>query len=455
MSLTRRWSTSTRLTLANAGVIVLCFLILVMTIIGFARYFMREHIRENVDAELHIMTSEFDQDGERGVVRLILSRLQVRDAEHQRIYRYEDRHGQVLAANLSAWPPGRVPPSRYLELPSLGHPEDTRVVARWEPLPDGSRLLIGNDEYELRHMEQRIDQVSLFSLLLVVLLSLLASRQITRNALRPIEGMRRSAEQIMSGDLHHRLAVSGSGDEFDALSGTLNDMLDRIEQLIGGIKGATDNIAHDLRSPLARHRGRLEAALLRPPAPAAWPDWIDSHLRDIDQVLSTFQALLKLASIDGGMLRSHFAELDLGQLCRDAANFMEPLAESRDQRLSLSLPPQPLLMDGHRDLLLQLVINLLDNACKYGPAGSDIRLSLKRGATHWTLCISDAGPGIPASERDKVFERLYRLDQTRQTPGLGLGLSLVKATTQLHGGKISLGDAGPGLRVTITCPYQR
>lgn len=451
MNLTERWSTSTRLTLSNAGVIVLCFVILAGTVIGYARYFMREHIRESVDAELHIMVSEFSLDGRRGLTQLIRFRLQTKDPEHQRVYRLEDATGKYLIGNLGEWPAmGRQ--VGYLSLPSAAHPDETHVIARWARLSDGSRLLVGYDEYELRHLEHRIDQVALSSLVLVIVMALFAGRQITRNALRPLIGIRRSAEQIMNGDLDHRLAVSGSHDEFDALSGTLNEMLDRIAQLIRGIRGTTDNIAHDLRSPLTRHRARLEAAQSQMPSAATWPEWVESHLRDIDQVLSTFQALLKLASIDSGVLRSAFAATDLRQLCQDAAEFMDALTDSRGQVLTSLLPEQPVMISGHRDLLFQLLINLLDNASKFSPAHSTIRLALMTDDKRWQLRISDAGPGIPGPEREKVFERLYRLDRTRQTPGLGLGLSLVKGIVQLHGGRIRLEDACPGLKVVIDAP---
>lgn len=451
MNLTERWSTSTRLTLSNAGVIVLCFVILAGTVISYARYFMREHIRESVDAELHIMVREHSLDGQRGLTQLIRFRLQGQDPEHQRVYRLEDDAGRTLIGNLAQWPAAGAG-QRYLSLPSQAHPGETQVIARSARLADGSRLLVGYDEYELRHLEERINQVALSSLVLVIVMALLAGRQITRNALRPIAGMRRSAQQIMNGDLDHRLQVSGSTDEFDALSSTLNDMLDRIAQLIRGIKGTTDNIAHDLRSPLTRHRARLEAAQQQRPSAEAWPEWVDSHLRDIDQVLSTFQSLLRLASIDSGVLRGAFAPTDLNQLCHDAAEFMEALTESRGQALVLTLPDSPVKIAGHRDLLFQLLINLLDNASKYSPEHSEIHLSLSSDRARWHLSLSDAGPGIPAAERDKVFERLYRLDQTRQTPGLGLGLSLVKGIVLLHGGSIRLADAHPGLRVEIDGP---
>lgn len=453
MNLTKRWSASTRVTLANAGVIVLCFLILAGIVIGYARYFMREHIRESVDAELHIMASEFSLDGRLGLSKLIYFRLQGLDPRHQRVYRLEDATGQRLIGNLAQWPATGATQG-YLRLPSAAHPGETHVIARWTRLPDGSRLLVGYDEYELHHLERQIDQIALISLLLVIIMALLASRLITRNALRPIAGMRRSAEQIMKGDLDHRLQVQGSNDEFDALSNTLNDMLDRIAQLIRSIKDTTDNIAHDLRSPLTRHRARLEAAQEHMPMAAAWPEWVDSHLRDIDQVLSTFQALLKLASIDSGELRSAFMPTDLRQLCLDAAEFMEALTDSRHQTLMLALPEDPVMIAGHRNLLFQLLINLLDNASKYGPEQTEIRLTLTAHRGIWSLTLSDAGPGIPDTERDNVFERLYRLDQTRQTPGLGLGLSLVKGIVQLHNGRVCLKDAHPGLRVEIEAPVR-
>ena len=448
-----RLSTSARLTLANSALLAAGFGLLLMLVSWLAGQYMLGHVEESVEAELDILAAEYRVDGVRGISGLIRQRLDVRSANHDRVYRLEDAAGNLLIGNLDRWPDNAGRESLPLRLPSLRHRGQTEIVARWVRLPDGSRLLVGFDEYEVEQVRSDIRRAALVSFGLMLLASLGGGYLITRAALRPVETIRRAAQQIMDGDLQHRVPLrSGDGaDEFDRLAQTLNDMLDRIARLIATVRGATDNIAHDLRSPLTRHRARIEAALSHPPTADELPDWLERNLADVDQVLSTFQSLLRIARVDAGLLRSEFTELDLGRLVRDAIELMEPLAEERGLRLVVSAP-EGAACTGHRDLLFQTVLNLIDNAIKYSPHGGTVDLSLTRDGDDWRLCVRDEGPGIPAAERERVFERLYRLESARDTPGLGLGLSLVQSVVALHRGSIALDDAAPGLAVTLRLP---
>ncbi|MFZ5508277.1 MAG: ATP-binding protein [Pseudomonadota bacterium] len=448
-----RLSTSARLTLANSALLAAGFGLLLMLVSWLAGQYMLGHVEESVEAELDILTAEFRVDGVRGISGLIRQRLDVRSANHDRVYRLEDAAGNLLIGNLDRWPDNAGRESLPLRLPSLLHRGQTEIVARWVRLPDGSRLLVGFDEYEVEQVRSDIRRAALVSFGLMLLVSLGGGYLITRAALRPVETIRRAAQQIMDGDLQHRVPLrSGDGaDEFDRLAQTLNGMLDRIARLIATVRGATDNIAHDLRSPLTRHRARIEAALSHPPTADELPDWLERNLADVDQVLSTFQSLLRIARVDSGLLRGEFSELDLGRLVRDAAELMEPLAEERGLRLVVSVPAGA-VCTGHRDLLFQTVLNLIDNAIKYSPHGAAVDLSLTRDGDDWRLCVRDEGAGIPAAERERVFERLYRLESARDTPGLGLGLSLVQSVVALHRGTIALDDASPGLAVTLHLP---
>ncbi|MEK7883834.1 sensor histidine kinase [Methyloversatilis sp. NSM2] len=448
-----RLSTSARLTLANSALLAAGFGLLLMLVTWLAGQYMLGHVEESVEAELDILTAEFRVDGVRGISGLIRQRLDVRSANHDRVYRLEDAAGNLLIGNLDRWPDNAGRESLPLRLPSLLHRGQTEIVARWVRLPDGSRLLVGFDEYEVEQVRSDIRRAALVSFGLMLLASLGGGYLITRAALRPVETIRRAAQQIMDGDLQHRVPLrSGDGaDEFDRLAQTLNGMLDRIARLIATVRGATDNIAHDLRSPLTRHRARIEAALSHPPTADELPDWLERNLADVDQVLSTFQSLLRIARVDSGLLRGEFSELDVGRLVRDAIELMEPLAEERGLRLVVSAP-EGAACTGHRDLLFQTVLNLIDNAIKYSPHGGTVELSLTRDGDDWRLCVRDEGPGIPAAERERVFERLYRLESARDTPGLGLGLSLVQSVVALHRGTIALDDAAPGLAVTLRLP---
>ncbi len=448
---TRGLSTTARLALANSVLLATGFGLMLLLVTWLAGQYMLGHVEESVDAELDILSAEYRVDGVRGVSGLIRQRLDMRSPNHDRLYRLESADGVMLIGNLDAWPAAATRDGVLVRLPSLRHPGLTEVVARWARLPDGSRLLVGFDEYEVEQVRRDIRRAALASFGVMLIASLIGGFLITRAALRPVETMRRAAQQIMDGDLRHRIPVRSTADEFDRLSQTLNGMLDRIDRLIASVRGATDNIAHDLRSPLTRHRARIEAALAVPPTGDELPALLERNLADIDQVLSTFQSLLRIANVESGLLRSEFRALDLAALTRDAIDFMEPMADERDLSLSAEVPAQA-SMSGHRDLLFQAVINLIDNAIKFSPAGGTVTISLQPAPDGWRLEVVDQGPGIPDSERERVFERLYRLEGARNTPGLGLGLSLVQSVARLHAGRIELGAATPGLRATLTLP---
>lgn len=449
-----RLSTSARLTLAFSTLLALSFVALLLLVTWLADRFMIGHVEESTQAELRIMQAEYGVDGSHGVQALIAQRLLDTSPDHDRLYWLEDAGGRMLAGNVTAWPAAAnaAPPDRPFRLPSRLDPGETEVVARWTRFADGSRLLVGYDEIEIAQVRGDIRRAALWSLVAMLLVSLSAGFLMTRAALRPVEAIRTAAQRIMDGDLGHRIPVRAGGDEFDRLGATLNAMLDRIDRLIASVRGATDNIAHDLRSPLTRLRSRLEAALADPPAPGEpQQDWIERNVADLDQVLSTFQSLLRIATVESGLLRQEFAACEVAQLVRDAAEYIEPLAEERQQRLqAFDVPPGALR--GHRHLLFQMLINLLDNAIKYSPPGAMIVLAAHRRGEAWEFEVSDAGPGIPESERARVFDRLYRLDAARSTPGLGLGLSLVRAVVDLHRGSITLQDNHPGTRIIVSIP---
>lgn len=446
-----RLSTSARLSLANSALLALGFGLLLLLIIWLADRFMVSHVEESVNAELRILQAEEYVDGRRGVEALIQRRLQNASLNHDRLYRLESPQGLKLAGNVETWPANARVAERIFHLPSRKYPGRTQVTAKWSRLSDGSRLLVGFDEIEIAQVRADIRRAALWGLGAMLLVSLSAGLLLTRAALRPVEAIRAAAQKIIDGDLRHRVPARPGGDEFDRLGETLNAMLDRINALIASVRGATDNIAHDLRSPLTRHRARLEAALANPPPAGELPAWIEHNLADLDQVLATFQSLLRIATVESGLLRQEFEACDVVRLAQDAADFIEPLAEEKHQRLHLDLHPGAPLQ-GHRHLLFQLLVNLLDNAVKYSPDSSLIEISARPVGGAWVLEVSDAGPGIPASERERVFERLVRLDASRHEPGLGLGLSLVRAVVVLHQGRIEVLGRRPGTTMRVWLP---
>ncbi|MDP3859738.1 MAG: HAMP domain-containing sensor histidine kinase [Stagnimonas sp.] len=452
MSLTAmRLSTSARLTLINSALLATGFGSLLLVVTWLTDRFMVGHVQESVRAELRIMEGELAIDGLRGITALIELRLRNLSPGHDRLYRLEDASGRTLAGNLDQWPPTTAAPEQSFSRPSRKFPGRTKVVYQWKPVADGGRLLVGFDDIEIAQVRDRIRRAAFWSLGAVLLISLAAGTLLTRAALRRVEAIRAAAQRILEGELSHRVPARANGDEFDRLGQTLNSMLDRINTLIASVRGATDNIAHDLRSPLTRHRSRLEAALRDPPSPEQLHVWIENNLAELDQVLGTFQALLRIASVESGLLRREFSDCDAAQLARDAVDYLEPLAEEKQQRIELTVAPCPPL-HGHRHLLFQLLINLLDNAIKYSAEHALITVTITCDSRGFELEVSDSGPGIPEPERQRVFERLYRLDAARNTPGLGLGLALVKAIVGLHEGSVEILDNGPGTRIRVRIP---
>jgi signal transduction histidine kinase len=252
----------------------------------------------------------------------------------------------------------------------------------------------------------------------------------------------------MAGDLSQRIELRGSRDEFDQLAGNLNAMLDQIERLLGGMRQVTDNIAHDLRTPLNRLRSRIEVALLQEPGRAETRDLLGATLADAEAMIGTFNALLEIARAEAGSERTRFETVDLDALGRDLADLYGPLAEDKELTFELCCAPGAQLR-ANRHLLAQALANLLDNAIKYTPPGGHVGLAIGRAADGPTITISDSGPGIPEGDRERVLQRFIRLDGTRSTPGNGLGLSLVDAVAKLHGATLTLDDNRPGLKVSL------
>ena len=276
---------------------------------------------------------------------------------------------------------------------------------------------------------------------------------ITRRALMTrVNSIRQTVSAIIHGDLKHRLPTHLNEDELNTLSRTINGMLEQIELLVHGVRNVSNSIAHDLRTPLAELRSRLEElALIRPPPEQAYAE-IDGAVADVDRVIRIFDALLRLAEIDAGMRRSGFVALDVSDLAANAVEFYAPAAELKNIDLAFR-SDGPLPVSGDPVLLAQALSNLIDNALKYAPISGAIEVSVrKRGADTAEMSVSDNGPGIAESERGKVVERFYRGDASRGTPGVGLGLSLVQAVAKLHGRALELSDRNPGLCVTLCIP---
>ena len=340
-----------------------------------------------------------------------------------------------------------------IEVTPDGETVQQRRGARGELLcwPAASGLLVGRDVEDRLQIEAQIRRTLGWGLALTLLLGLAGGFLMSRGMLGRVDAINRTTRRIMAGDLSQRIALKGSRDEFDQLAANLNAMLDQIERLLGGMRQVTDNIAHDLRTPLNRLRSRIEVALLQQPGRAETRALLEATLADAQAMIGTFNALLDIARAEAGSERGGFEEVDLTALGRDLADLYRPVAE--DKQLTFEYHCLPgMALRANRHLLAQALANLLDNAVKYTPPGGCVRLEVGRGASGPVIAVTDSGPGIPEAERARVLQRFVRLDATRSTPGSGLGLSLVDAVAKLHGAELMLTDNRPGLKVSLAFP---
>jgi len=328
-----------------------------------------------------------------------------------------------------------------------------RVIALGVSL-DGAFVLVGRSMRRVTEVQEILLRSLGWAIATTLVLALAGGALLSRGALRRIEEIGRTTQAIVDGDLSRRVPTGNARDEIDRLAGNINHMLDRIEELMEGLRQVTNDIAHDLRTPLGRLRQRLETARRRERTVEGHKAALDQAIEEIDAILDTFNALLRIAQIEAGARKTHFTEVDLSELARTIVEAYEMVAEHNGQTLRATIADD-LALRGDRDLLTQMLANLVENAIRHTPAGTTITLVLAAGAEGPVIEVADDGPGIPADERDKVLRRFYRLETSRTTPGSGLGLSLVRAIADLHDAEIALRDNAPGLRVAVRFGHRR
>jgi signal transduction histidine kinase len=403
---------------------------------------------EILQSDAQRLTEVFRREGAPGLVSYINNRVGMQIAG-ERLLLLADSSLKPMAGNIDAWPQS-VPanPGTYtVKLPMAQHLEEFALVHA--ELPGGYHLLIGRDIARYAPLEQRFWYALASAVGILSVLGTLGGILIRRALMTRIHGIRRTVSAIIQGDLSHRLMTQQRGDELNTLSQTINGMLDQIEQLIQGVRNVSNAIAHDLRTPLAELRSRLEELALTKPGPAQTFAEIDAAVADVDRVIGIFNALLRLAEIDSGMRRSGFVPVDVSEVAAAAVEFYQPAAEVRNASLVLESEGSAPVR-GDPVLLAQALGNLIDNSLKYTPADSAISVIVRRVANNGVeIEVADRGPGIPDAEKPKAIERFYRGDVSRGTPGVGLGLSLVDAVARLHGSELRLEDNRPGLRARI------
>jgi signal transduction histidine kinase len=361
--------------------------------------------------------------------------------------------GEVIAGNMAA-----IDPKPGLQSLEWTHQAPERhsiggIRGRGIVLPDGAYLFVGISDYQLGEVREVIQRTSLLGLGVTVVLAVAGGLATSYGVLRRVEVVSRASRAIMAGDLAQRMTLRGTDDEFDHLSSSLNAMLDRIQDLMLGLQQVSSDIAHDLRTPLTRLRQRLELARRREDTVEGLHIAVDGAIDNVDAILETFGALLRIAQIEAGTRRSGFQPVSLSVLLSGLTEAYQPVAEERAQKLDAQIAPD-LWVVGDWDLLTQMFANLIDNAMVHSATGADLAVEAVSAPGGVQVMVSDNGPGIPPQYRQAVLQRFYRLDRSRTTPGSGLGLSLVSAVASLHNATLVLADNEPGLRCLLLFPIR-
>ncbi len=459
------WRAARRLVRTHAfRLAALYFVVFAASVIGVLFFvywtsadFVERQTEATLDAEVTGLAEQYAQRGLSGLVQIVAAR-SAGDRGDGMLYLVTNRDGRPLAGNIGGWPVGvpvRPGPLWFqIAVRDKGVTETRPARGVLFAIPDGFRLLVGRDISDATAFRNRIKTTLSWSGLVALGIGLLGGTVMSRNMLRRVEQVNRTAERVVAGNLSDRVPRRGTNDEFDQLAANLNGMLDQIERLMTAMREVTDNVAHDLKTPLARLRARLELSLLGPADPVAQAEAVRAAIDEADRLLATFNALLSIAEAEAGSGNRAGETLDLGAIARGVVELYEPVAEEKDAMLRLDGPPG-ILIRGDRHLLSQAIANLLDNALKYGSGGM-ITTTITRRDGRAAIEVADRGPGIPERERESVFDRFVRLEPSRSTPGNGLGLSLVRAVARRHDATVTLGDnrpfGHPGLKVRIEFP---
>lgn len=444
-------STSARLALIVMGFFLAAFVLVGAVVYVAVSTLLLQDTRELVKSDAATLLDIYHEGGRARLLGELQDRIHDPDGDPDAVYALADAQGGSLLGQL---PEGRKPGRRgqWIEFNELApEPGQTlRVLAYVQTLKTGEVLLTGQRLQGQDQLLQVMQQAALLTLLIAAVVGGLVGWLISRWVGHRLRNLDATATQIGGGEMGLRVPLDHSGDAFDQVAQRFNAMLDRIEELLSGVRHATDHIAHDLRTPLTRLRNRLEDLRQQQTDPGVQHK-LDKALAETDQLLQSFGALLRLARIEAQPLEGDAPLQDLRELADDAVELYAPIAAERGIRISAKL--QTVTVRGDRDQLFQLLVNLLDNALKYAPPGSEVTLSLEAQPDGACLQLADAGPGIPEHERVRVFDRFQRLEAHRGSPGVGLGLSLVRAIVAHHGGHIELQDNAPGLRVRVMLPF--
>lgn len=460
-------STAVRLSALYILLFAICAATLVFYVTAMSESLLTSQIRESVQQEVDQVGRAYDAGGMNLLLRTMERRARQPGAN---LYIIAGPSGDILAGNVASVQPGVLEeqgwtslPFRYQRYAEGDQGKRHMAVANIDVLDNGLRILIGRDLGEPEAFRVLVRQALMIALAIMGLGAVIIWFGIGRNALKRIDRMSAASKKIMAGDLSQRLPVGGSGDEFDRLSVSLNAMLGRIEKLNEGLRQVSDNIAHDLKTPLSRLRNKAADALDTPDTETRRVA-LEGIISESDQLIRTFNALLMISRVEAGSVAAEMSTVDLSAIVADSAELYEPVAEEAGLALTSSIEPG-IAVQGNRELIGQAIFNLIDNAIKYSSGtdgGGEVSLRLTRSVDGICLQVADRGPGIPAEKREEVLKRFVRLDESRSKPGTGLGLSLVEAVMELHSGRLELSDTvadgddvkSRGLAVTMIFPVK-
>ncbi len=394
-----------------------------------------------IRSESAALTQEYRTEGLQGVAEAVAERDRTAGALD---YGLEGPGGRVIGGRLAGSGAASGWSTLKIRQPGRGREKIRMLVT---PLGGGYRLLVGGDDESVEAVDAILAKRLLAAIAAVAVVGALAGFGLGRGMRRQVSAITGAAEAIIDGDLSRRVPVRGAGDDLDQLATTLNRMLDRIQALMDSLKQVSDDVAHDLRTPLTRLRTRLESQIGAPDGDSEAV--LEAALADLDAILETFAALLRIAQIEGGARRAGFRPTDLTNVCRTVVEAFTPSAEDTGVTLILE-GDEAVMVDGDSELLTQMVVNLVENGLRHAGPEATVRVRSRLTDRRPTLSVIDNGPGVPDGERERLFDRFYRLERSRSTPGNGLGLALVAAVARLHGAEVALRDAAPGLEARVT-----
>jgi len=428
------------------------FGVIVSAIFSYVYLSTSAYVRSRSDraimAETMDLRGVYEQSGREGLIALIRQRATDK-AFAGHVYVLSDPSSAVLAANLE--PPTAMAASGWTEFRAPGAPEggsSPLVRGMIETFPSGDRLLVGRDISDLDLFTGQIKTAVISGVALIFVLAGVASILVTRRTVGRIEQINATSRAIMASGLDKRIPLRGTHDEWDRVAENLNLMLERIETLMGEVKQVSDNLAHDLRTPLTRMRGRLEKAYHSQRFDEDAQALIGDTIADLDAVLRIFSSITRIAQIETRVRKEAFRTVNLVEIAREVVELYDAAAEQTGSCLTMTGKGE-VPATGDRDLIFDAIANLVDNAIKHGRAGGQVVVASETVNGIPLISITDNGPGIPPDLRDQVFKRFYRLEQSRYTPGNGLGLSLVAAVARLHGARIEMADNSPGLQFKL------